>query len=623
VSSTVDPEVVEDDWPWEQEQEQEQDKVLEEEEEVDAEDRILSPAIESAAQTASDTSTVSTTERTVEGISFEPVGDVEGFRPGTMTSTALQDLASVCAICNEAAIEFIDGRFTRLGEPTEAALKVQTHCHYDKIIRSILIKVHSSQVFVEKLGTANFPKSTDPVQMAKQCNEYWSGKYSRLATLEFSRDRKCMSVLCRSKDRRINRLMVKGAAEMMLSKCNRLKLEDGSVVPITIELRSRLEEKISEMARRPLRCLAMAFKEGADLGPLDTFVDEVEASHSPLLTDTTNFKELETELILVGICGIKDPARGEVADAMLRCKTAGIRVIMITGDSKETAVSIAKEVHILDPKDDNQLNAFTGAEFFSLSEVEQLNLLRYGNKVFCRAEPVHKQKLISMLSALGEITAMTGDGVNDSPALQQADIGIAMGITGSEVAKEAADMILADDNFATIVSAVEEGRCIYSNMQSFISFLISANIGEIFTVFFATLLGLPEPLSPLLLLWLNLVTDGPPATALGFNPADPNIMKLPPRPRDEPILSKWLLVRYLITGIYVSFATIGVFVWWYLDKGVTLWQLSRWGSCSTWPDFSNSYLFCDEAKPCEIFTAHKGVAQTLSLSALVVMEVQR
>lgn len=158
-------------------------------------------------------------------------------------------------------------------------------------------------------------------------------------------------------------------------------------------------------------------------------------------------------------------------------------------------------------------------------------------------------------------------------------------------------------------------------MQSFICFLISCNIGEIFTVFFATLLGLPEPLSPILLLWLNLVTDGPPATALGFNPSDPRVMKLPPRPRDESILSKWLFIRYIITGLYVSFATIGVFVWWYLDKGVSFYQLSSWGRCKTWPDFKNSYLFSDLANPCDIFSTYKYIPQTLSLSVLVTMEM--
>jgi Ca2+-transporting ATPase len=182
--------------------------------------------------------------------------------------------------------------------------------------------------------------------------------------------------------------------------------------------------------------------------------------------------------------------------------------MMITGDSKETAVAIAKDVNIFTDDQDIAVSAFTTREFFELAPEAQLDLLRRGNKVFCRAEPKDKQVLITMLAKLGEVTAMTGDGVNDAPALKQADIGIAMGIAGTEVAKSAADMILADDNFATIVSAVEEGRNIYSNMQTFVTFLISCNIGEIATIFLSTLMGLPEPLTPLHLLWVNLVTDG-------------------------------------------------------------------------------------------------------------------
>ena len=587
VTEAGDPlDTIEEDWPWEVEDDDEPKEEVITTNEIEIKEKIAPPI------------SVTPVERGVEGISFEPTGDITDFNSSSISSPTMQYLASVCAVCNEAALMFVDGRFSRLGEPTEAALKV----------------------LVEKMGIPSIEKSKDPFLMVRQCNDYWNDKYKKLATLEFSRDRKSMSVLCKAANGE-NYLMVKGAAEVMLSKCSRVQLEDGRVIPLSDEIRVRLKEKIDEMARRPLRCLAMAYKTGNELGTLGDIRNEEEAAISPLISDPNNFVLIEKELTLLGVCGIKDPARLEAAEAIKTCHEAGIRVIMITGDSKETAMSIAKEVNIFDAAEEAQVNAFTGHEFFNFPHEQQLHILRSGNKVFCRAEPIHKQKLISLLSTLGEITAMTGDGVNDAPALQQADIGIAMGITGSEVAKDASDMVLADDNFATIVTAIEEGRSIYANMQSFICFLISCNIGEIFVVFFAALLGIPEPFSPILLLWLNLVTDGPPATALGFNPADPRVMQLPPRPRQEPILSKWLLFRYLITGLYVSFATIGIYLWWYIDKGITVHQLRHWGECSSWEDFPNTFFHPDLSRECEVFTKFRSIPQTLSLSALVTLEM--
>ena len=431
-----------------------------------------------------------------------------------------------------------------------------------------------------------------------------------------------MSVLCRGDGgSEGNRLFVKGAPNLLLERCTHVKFRDGTVSRLSGALRREIEEKTTELAVRPLRCLALAIKEEQDLdGSLQDYVPDEESDRAhPLLSDPSNFRDIETGLTLVGIVGIKDPARPEVADSIRMCSEAGIRVMMITGDARDTAVAIARDVNIFPPLEEasnDEVKAYEGREFFEKPEAEQLELIKTGNMVFCRAEPADKQKLVKMLQSQDEIPAMTGDGVNDAPALQQASIGIAMGITGTEVSKEAADMVLADDNFSTIVSAVEEGRCIYANMQAFICFLISCNIGEICAILFATIAGFPEPLTAMHLLWVNLVTDGPPATALGFNPPDPDIMKQLPRPSDEPIMTRWLLTRYCLTGLYVGIATVGVFVGHYMSLGVSLSDLASWSKCGDLWQPGND-LMCSD-----LFQGSgRMLPQTLSLTTLVMMEM--
>jgi Ca2+-transporting ATPase len=371
------------------------------------------------------------------------------------------------------------------------------------------------------------------------------------------------------------------------------------------------------MATRPLRCIALAVKETQQLERSLRHFDGENVSSQPLLCDPKNYADIESGLTLVGVVGIKDPARPEVADSIIECSNAGIRVIMITGDARDTAIAIAKDVNIFDKDADQEsLKAFEGREFFLLSEEDQLDVLKSDNIVFCRAQPSDKQKLVKMLQKLGEITAMTGDGVNDAPALKQSAIGVAMG-TGTEVSKEAADMILADDNFSTIVSAVEEGRTIYANMQAFICFLISCNIGEICAIFFATIAGFPEPLTAMHLLWVNLVTDGPPATALGFNPPSPGMMNVPPRPRDEPIMTRWLLTRYVLTGLYVGVATIGVFAQHYVNQGISIGELSDWTHCGDRWSPPGGAMICSQL----FRESGRMLPQTLSLTTLVCMEM--
>jgi len=577
-------------------------------------------------------------ELTVTGTSYAPQGEVTG-----MGSTDLSELAKVCALCNQAVIHYQDGKYERVGEPTEAALKV----------------------LVEKIGIEGKAKPTDPAAACKEANAHWMNLYPHNATLEFSRDRKSMSTLCgyvppegsapsntpgrqtrsasKGKGSGKNMLFVKGAPERVIERCTTARMPDGSKVPFTEADKKAVLKNVAEMAARPLRCLAMAIRE--DVGDLADYDGDHHAAHHKLV-DPSTFVNLEQEMLFVGICAIKDPARPEVAPAIKQCVTAGIRVVMITGDTQPTAEAIAREIGIFHKGEDVTNRSFTGAAFFAMPEEERVKLLcsHHSSMVFSRTEPRDKQELVKMLRQAGEVPAMTGDGVNDAPALKQASIGIAMGISGTEVAKEAADMILADDNFATIVAAVEEGRSIYSNMKAFIRYLISSNIGEVASIFLTALLGLPEGLIPVQLLWVNLVTDGPPATALGFNPPDADIMTRPPRRADDQLITPWVMTRYMIVGLYVGFATVGVFGYWFIlydwseysHPLVTYSQLANWGKCQVFaevlpdqpyaPDFTkwaaSGYGVDLSAKPCEYFTAKgKATASTMSLSVLVVIEM--
>lgn len=250
--------------------------------------------------------------------------------------------------------------------------------------------------------------------------------------------------------------------------------------------------------------------------------------------------------------------------------------------------------------------------------------------VFSRTEPSHKRVLVKLLQKQNHIVAMTGDGTNDAPALKTANIGVAMGINGTDVAKDSSDMILADDNFATIIEAVEEGRAIFANMKAFIRYMISSNIGEVVSIFLLAVFGLPDSMSSVQLLWVNLVTDGLPATALSFNPADPHVMKKPPRKHDEPIINGWIFVRYMVIGMYVGLATVGIFVYWYTGYSwseynqplISFNQLSNWSECQNWTDFTianfGKYEF---SNPCEYFNWGKQKPSTLSLSVLVMIEM--
>ncbi|KAI9909299.1 hypothetical protein PsorP6_014894 [Peronosclerospora sorghi] len=562
----------------------------------------------------------------VDGHTYAPIGKITGAPMSQFK--AVMSLATVCSLCNESAIEYRDGKYVRVGEPTEAALKV--------LVEKIGFPFDS-----RKQAEMDSLRTSDPGQAVQFCNTYLEQQNKKLAVLEFSRDRKSMSVLCarsgassqratRSSSSHQNILLVKGAPEGLLERCTHVELGDGSVVPLTDSGRQLLLTQVSSLARKSLRCLALAKKE--DLGELGAYDGDRHHPAHKMLEKTENFASIESGLTFIGLASMLDPPRPEVGPMIEMCHTAGIRVICITGDNKLTAESICHKIGIFNSGDDLSQRSFTGAEFFALSIEKRNEYLSNGlGMVFSRTEPKHKQLLVKMLKQLGEVTAMTGDGVNDAPALKQADIGIAMGITGTEVAKEASDMVLADDNFATIVAAVEEGRAIYNNMQAFIRYLISSNIGEVAAIFLTAALGLPEGLIPVQLLWVNLVTDGPPATALGFNPPDVDIMRKPPRRSDDALITGWVFLRYMIVGIYVGFACVGIFAYWYMyyeasgdgHTLITYEQLTHWTKCHEWENFTvNNFDGMDfSSDPCRYFTDGKKTASTLSLSVLVAIEM--
>lgn len=585
----------------------------------------------------------------ISGTSFDPDGgEIVGL---TKIDSAVEQVALVCSLCNDSRLASHHGdAFKAVGQPTEAALLVMTE--------KIGIKDPALQKKIRSERASN-PSGA--------CSAYASG-YIKLATLEFDRDRKSMSVLCkpsgsksedetveparRSLTRRIsssgknsndsanNLLLVKGAAECVLDRCSHAMLSDGNIVPLSAQMRKSISEVINSKAQHALRLLAMAVKSGSELGELSTYDGNESHAGFQKIADPSKYSEIESNMTFVGLAGLRDPPREEVAKAIEGCHNAGIRVMVITGDNKITAEAVCQDIGIFSPGQDLEGSSLTGAEFLSMPDSEKVELLNMpGGLCFSRAEPRHKQEIVKILKETGQVVAMTGDGVNDAPALKLADIGVAMGITGTEVAKQASDMVLADDNFATVVAAVEEGRSIYDNMKAFIRYMISSNIGEVVSIFLSAAFGLPEGLIPVQLLWVNLVTDGPPATALGFNKADPDIMDKPPRRANDHFITPWILFRWLLVGFYVGFATVAIFAVWYTHESfmgidlssdghtvITFDQLRNWESCSQWRGFKAAPFTAGGSTvtldtPCDYFAKGKVKASTLSLSVLVAIEM--
>jgi Ca2+-transporting ATPase len=345
-------------------------------------------------------------------------------------------------------------------------------------------------------------------------------------------------------------IVVKGAPDVVLELCTHYQDINDKPRPLDEGARQRILNANDEMTKDALRVLGMAYRVTRDV---------------PDNPEQVKAEELEKDLVFVGLIGMIDPARMEVRHALERARAAGIRTVMITGDYPNTARAIAETIGLLR----HGRKVMTGAQLDALSDAELKKEIEE-TAVFARVSPEHKMRIVDALQAHDEVVAMTGDGVNDAPAIKRADIGVAMGITGTDVAKETADMVLTDDNYASIVAAVEQGRIIYSNIRKFVFFLLSSNVAEIMIIFLATLAGLPAPLTAIQLLWLNLITDGAPALALAVEKGDPDIMEQKPRAKSEPIVNRSMMLGLVIQTIAQTGAVLTAFALgliWHLEAG--------------------------------------------------------
>ncbi|KAK3425613.1 calcium-transporting ATPase 3, endoplasmic reticulum-type isoform X1 [Eucalyptus grandis] len=521
-------------------------------------------------------------EYSVSGTTYAPEGfifDKSGMKlEFPAQHPCLLQIAMCSALCNESVLQYNPdkGDYEKIGESTEVALRV----------------------LAEKVGLPGFDSMPSALNVlskherASYCNHYWENQFKKVSVLEFSRDRKMMSVLYSRKNMEV--MFSKGAPESIISRCTSILCnDDGSTVPLTTDIQAELEARLHSFAgKETLRCLALALK------------------RMPLGQQTISLDD-EKDLTFIGMVGMLDPPREEVKNAMLSCMSAGIRVIVVTGDNKSTAESLCRKIGAFDHLVDFAGHSYTASEFEELSPLQQTIALQR-MALFTRVEPSHKRMLVEALQHQNEVVAMTGDGVNDAPALKKADIGIAMG-SGTAVAKSASDMVLADDNFASIVAAVAEGRAIYNNTKQFIRYMISSNIGEVVCIFVAAVLGIPDTLAPVQLLWVNLVTDGLPATAIGFNKQDSDVMRAKPRKVGEAVVTGWLFFRYLVIGAYVGLATVAGFIWWfvYADSGPKLpySELMNFDTCSK----------RETMYPCSVFDDRH--PSTVSMTVLVVVEM--
>ena len=412
-------------------------------------------------------------------------------------SPALRELLTAAVLCNGATLRQEEGIWRILGDPTEGAL---------------LVAAAKASLTIETLAKAD----------------------DFLGEAPFDPERKMMTIVRRTPDGPV--AYVKGAPDMLLRHCTHRLAMDGTIEPITESIRAATLEANAAFAHQALRVLGMAHRR---LG------------REP---DAYRADELENQLVFLGLAAMKDPLRPEAKAAVQACRDAGIRTVMITGDHKDTAAAIAGELY----GTDSQVEALSGMELDRLSDDELVKTVDQV-AVYARVSAEHKLRIIQAWKRQGAIVAMTGDGVNDAPAIKAADIGIAMGITGTDVTKEAADMVVTDDNFASIAAAVEEGRGVFDNIRKTVHFLLSCNLSEVLVMLFAALLGLPMPLLPIQILWMNLVTDGIPALALAVDPKSPDLMTRPPRRPEARLLDGGRLLAIGGEGVMLGLIALGAF----------------------------------------------------------------
>ncbi|MFA6436090.1 MAG: cation-transporting P-type ATPase, partial [Candidatus Gracilibacteria bacterium] len=442
---------------------------------------------------------------TVKGTGYSPVGEWSNIEH----LSKIEPLCRTAVLCNNATLTRTKNTWQIIGDPTEG---------------SLLTAAAKASFTMEKM------------------NQF----YKRLYEFPFDSNRKMMTTLDQEKKTHEVTVHLKGAPDEVLKICTHV-YEKGKVVLLTPQKRKEIESMNTLMAGRALRVLAFAER------PL-------KATELPKIKKGCDKKSIEKSMVFIGLMGMIDPPRPEVYEAVRLAHEAGIRIIVITGDYGETAYAIAKELKILTRK---KIKIITGDELKNISESSLTKLFKQKDYdfVFARVSPEHKLKIVHALKKNGEIVAMTGDGVNDAPALKRADIGVAMGITGTDVSKEAADMVLTDDSFGSIVTAIEEGRTVYNNLKKFVFYIFSGNIGELITIFTAIILNIPAPLTAILILAINLGTDVLPAIALGVEPPESGLMQQAPRSQKEHIIKKEFLIRFFYVGIWIGVIVISMYFW--------------------------------------------------------------